>query len=160
MVFSLLISLVLGLFHPLHVSVTEIEFDEKEKELEIISRIFTDDLETAIRADRQLPELDLLNPAGGLKTNELVKEYVLKRITITVEGKEQKLNFLGFENDGEALICYIQVKDLRKVKNITIVQSVLLETFDDQSNLVHVTVSGKVKSLRLMRNNPAGKLEF
>ena len=160
MIISLLFSLVLGLFHPLHVSVTEIEWDEKERELEIISRIFTDDLETAIRADRQLPELDLLNPAGDLTTQELIKEYVLKRISIAVDGKDQKLNFLGFENDGEAVICYIQVKDVRKVKNVTVGQSVMLETFDDQSNLVHVTVSGKVKSLRLMRNNPSGKLEF
>jgi hypothetical protein len=32
--------------------------------------------------------------------------------------------------------------------------------YDDQSNLVNVTVEETTKSLRLMRNNPSGKLSF
>ena len=35
-----------------------------------------------------------------------------------------------------------------------------METYDDQSNLVHVTVKEKVRSLRLTKNNPTDELEF
>jgi hypothetical protein len=154
-----LISLLLWM-HPLHVSVTEIEFDERERELEMVSRIFTDDLETAIRSERGMPELDLLNPPNGMTTNQLVKDYVLNKISVSLDGKLQKLNFLGFEDDGEALVCYVQVKEVKKFKSITIINRVLLDTFDDQSNLVHTTVSGKVKSLRLLRGKDTGTLSF
>jgi hypothetical protein len=47
--------------HPIHVSVTEIEFDEKDKALEIMMRIFIDDLEVALRQDQKDPVLDILN---------------------------------------------------------------------------------------------------
>jgi hypothetical protein len=160
MLYSFILSLFLGLLHPLHISVTEIEFDEKEKELEIVTRIFTDDLETAIRAQRQMPELDLLNPPPGFTTDQLVKDYLFQQLSITLDGKAQKLNFLGIEKDDEAVVCYVQITPVKKWKTITVTNRVLLEMFDDQSNLVHVTVQGKVRSLRLMRNNPSGSLTF
>jgi hypothetical protein len=38
--------------------------------------------------------------------------------------------------------------------------SVIQETHADQSNLVHVTYLGTIKSLRLTRERPNGTLEF
>ncbi len=159
MVFPVLLSYILVAWHPLHVSVTEIAYDEKERELEIIMRIFTDDLETAIRARNNQPDLDLLNPATST-TNNLVKEYVLERFSVTLDGKRQALNFLGTQPEGDALLCFIQVRSVKKWKTIEVVNSVITETYDDQSNLVHVTVGSAVRSLRLMRNNPSGKIGF
>jgi hypothetical protein len=154
------ITSVVCLFHPIHVSVTEIEYDEKERELEIITRIFTDDFETAIRASRKMPELDLLNPSAGLTTDLLVKEYLMEHLSISLDGKAQRLNYLGFEDEGDALVCYVQVSPVKKWKTIMITNRVLLDIYDDQSNLVHVTLSGKVRSLRLMKNNPSGTITF
>lgn len=146
--------------HPIHISVTEIEFDERERELEITSRIFTDDLETAIRKDRNMPDLDLLSSPNGFTTAQLVKEYVLKHIAVSLDGKRQPLNYLGLEDDGEALICYIQVKNVKKVKSIAVTNTVLLDVFDDQSNIVHVTVTDRVKSMRLTGRNSSQTLTF
>jgi len=160
MVHSFIFSLWLMAFHPLHVSVTEIEYDEKEKELEIVMRMFTDDLETSIRADAHLPELDLLHPPSGHTTEALVKKYVMARLQITLDGKEQKLNFLGIEKDMDAVTAYIQVSPVKRWKTITVVNSVIHETYDDQSNIVHVTLGGTARSLRLMRNNPSGTITF
>lgn len=146
--------------HPIHISVTEIEFDEKEKELEIVMRIFADDLEASIRMDRNEPELDLLHPPKDVTTDELAKEYIVKRFQVALDGKQQKLKYLGSEVDGDALVFYIQVVQVKSWKSITVTNNVILETYDDQSNIVHVTVKGKTKSLRLMRNNPIGTLTF
>jgi hypothetical protein len=146
--------------HPIHVSVTEITFDEKEKELEIISRIFIDDLEAAIRQFRKEPELNLLDPRSSATTDDLVKTYLQQQIKILLDGREQKTIYLGHEIENEAILCYIQVKEVKKWKTIEIMNRVITELYDDQSNLVHVTVRGKVKSLRLMRSNPSGKLTF
>ncbi|MBL7843991.1 MAG: hypothetical protein KF846_06185 [Cyclobacteriaceae bacterium] len=146
--------------HPIHISVTEIEFDEKEKELEIMMRIFADDLETSIRVDRNEPELNLLHPTNGQTTDQLAKAYILKRLSVSLDGKPQKLNYLGSELDGDALIFYIQVTQVKSWRSITIMNSVILETYDDQSNLIHVTMKEKTKSLRLMRNNSSGTLTF
>ncbi len=147
-------------FHPIHVSVTEITYDEKEKELEIISRIFIDDLEASIRQARKQPELNLLEPGTTLTTDQLVRDYVLQQFKVSLDGRAQSITYLGHEIENEALLCYIQVKNVKKWKAIEVVNTVITELHDDQSNLVHVTVRGNVKSLRLMRNNPSGKLTF
>jgi hypothetical protein len=145
--------------HPIHVSVTEITYDEKEKELEVIARIFIDDLEASIRQAKNQPDIDLLNP-GGAPTDRLVSDYLQSRFKILLDGREQKTVYLGHEIENEAMLCYIQVPNVKKWKTIEVMNSIITELYDDQSNLVHVTVRGNVKSLRLMRNNPSGKLTF
>jgi hypothetical protein len=159
MVLPVILSCILTALHPLHVSVTDIVHDEKERELEIIMRIFIDDLETSVRAQRNNPELDLLNPAQST-TDGLVKDYILQRFSVSLDGKRQALNFLGTQVEDDALLCFIQVRAVKKWKTIEVLNSIITETYDDQSNLVHVTVGEKVRSLRLMKNNPSGKLVF
>lgn len=142
--------------HPIHVSVTEITWDEKERELEIIARIFVDDLETSIRNANDQPELKLLGPS----TDQLAWKYLESRFRISLDGRMQKVKYLGHEIDGDAILCYIQVSNVKKWNEIEVMNSMITELYDDQSNLVHVTVNEKVKSLRLMRDNPSGKLTF
>ncbi len=154
------ISVVLMTIHPIHVSVTEITIDEKEKELEIIARIFLDDLETAIRQSKKLTELNLLQPGLGITTDQLVSDYLLQHFKISLKGKPQKIKYLGHETENEAMLCYIQVSNVKKLEEIEVFNSVIMELHDDQSNLVHVTVRDNVKSLRLMRGSPSGKLTF
>lgn len=157
-ILSFFLSVLLA--HPIHVSVTEITFDEKERELEIIARIFIDDLETSIQHSKKQSELKLLEPASGVTTDQLVKEYLEPRFKISLDGQTQLVKYLGHELEGEAMLCYIQVSNVKKWKTIEVLNSIITELYDDQSNLVHVTVNDEVKSLRLMQDNPSGKITF
>lgn len=156
---SIFLSSVLILLHPLHISVTEITLDEKEKELEIMLRIFTDDLELAIRNAKNDETLNLLKPTNTT-TDKLVWEYLQSRFTLRADGKIQSINYIGHEADENVLIFYIQVQPVKKFRTIDITNSILTELYEDQSNLVNMTVDDNTKSLRLMRDNPSGKLSF
>jgi hypothetical protein len=151
--------MVIGL-HPLHVSVTEIEHDPKDKRLEIMMRVFIDDLELSLRNNINKPDLDLLDLKEGLTVDQLMTDYLADRLKIVLDNKPQKITLLGHEREGEAFIFYIEVSNVKKLKSIQVFNSIITETHDDQSNLVHVTVNGAVKSLRLTRNTPADKLTF
>lgn len=153
------LSSVLILLHPIHVSVTEITFDEKEKELEIMLRIFTDDLELAIRNAKSNPELNLLHPLNNT-LDKLAWEYIQPRFKLSADGKVQPVTYLGHEADDDVLVFYIQVRPIKKFKTISIINSILTEFYEDQSNLVNITVNDEIKSLRLMQNNPSGTLSF
>jgi hypothetical protein len=158
---SSLITVAFCLFvHPVHVSVTEIEYDQKEHALEIMMRVFIDDLELTLRNSRKDAELDILNPPKGTSTDQLIREYLQDHFNISLDNKLQKTSYLGHEREAEALIFYIEVKNVREWKTITIRNDIIMATHDDQSNLVHVYVGEKVKSLRLTRNTPADKLTF
>jgi hypothetical protein len=146
--------------HPIHVTVTEIEHDEKDKRLEIMLRVFIDDLELALRNDLKQPELDLLQPKGNMTTDQMVGQYVAKHFRMSLDNKVQKINYLGHEQESDAFILYIEVPNVKKWKTIYVMNNFLTDIHDDQSNLVHVTVKGMVKSLRLTRDTPGDKLTF
>jgi hypothetical protein len=152
---------VLAFFvHPMHVSVTEIEFDEKDKALEIMMRVFIDDLELSIKNKLNDPTLDLMQPKNGKTVDEMTSEYLKTNFKILLDGKPQQTMYLGHEREDDALIFYIEVSKVKKFKTIQIHNSIITETHDDQNNLVNVTVRETVKSLRLTRSNPVDKITF
>ena len=159
MLYSFLIS-VISVFHPIHISVTEVNYSAKDKALQITSRIFIDDLELSIQAKRNDPSLDILNPKNGLTTDQLVKEYILEHLQVKVDGKIKPLTYLGSEREDLALICYIEVENFKKAKTIEVMNTVIMETHEDQSNLVHITYNGPVKSARLVKENPKQVFQF
>lgn len=122
-------------------------------------RIFADDLETALRQFIQQPDLDILAmPQSGL--NDVMKKYLAQKFTLSLDHKRQEWNLLGHEKDGEAFVFYIEVSPVRKWKQISVRNNVLTEIYDDQNNLVHVTVGEKVKSLRLNQDKPVDEIVF
>jgi len=147
------------MLHPLHVSVTEIEFDEKDKALEIMMRVFVDDLELTMRQKMNQPELDITAPKGTT-IDAMMMPYINDHLKITVDNKAQKLHYLGHEQEGEAFIFYVEVENIKKLKTVQVMNNIIMEIHDDQSNLVHVTVRGKVKSLRLTKDQQVNSLTF
>jgi hypothetical protein len=160
--YSILIALPMQLaawVHPMHVSVTEIEMNDKEKRLEVMMRVFVDDLEVTLRRNFKQPELDVLEPKGQ-SLDELMQSYLKPRFQVSLDGKAQVIKYLGHERDHEAFIFYIEVEKVKKWKSIQVQNSIITEIYDDQSNLVHVTVAEIVRSLRLTRTKPADIITF
>ena len=146
-------------FHPIHISVTDIVYDEKERELEITTRIFIDDFELAMRESRKDATLNVLALTHE-EQDALLKEYLLKHLEIKLENKAQKISYLGHETESEAFECYAIVSNVKKWETIEVRNDILHALYDDQSNLVHVTVREKIRSLRLMKDEAVGKLVF
>lgn len=146
--------------HPLHVSVTEIEMDDKDKQLEIMMRVFVDDVELTMRRKLNQPALDIMNLKNGLTIDQLMTDYLSDHFKISLDGKPQKIKYLGHETDGEAFILYNEVSNVKKWKTIQVLNDVMMELHNDQSNLINVTVKGDVKSLRLTPESFTDKLTF
>src|SRR3954470_7165735 len=94
----MVINLIVLLFlHPIHVSVTEIEYSDKNKSLQITTRIFIDDLELSIRKQTKLESLDLLEPGPGMTKDQLVKAYLKEHFKVSIDGKPATINYLASE---------------------------------------------------------------
>jgi tRNA A-37 threonylcarbamoyl transferase component Bud32 len=145
--------------HPVHISVTEINYSEKDKSLQITSRMFVDDTELAVRAWKKNPDLDILEPKGAT-TRQLVEEYVRLHLKVWIDGKMTKMNFLAVEKEDLSFICYIEISNVKKAKSIKVLNDCIMEMHDDQSNLVHITYKAPVKSVRLTRQNPDEVFNF
>ena len=142
------------LLHPVHLSVTEVDYSQKDRTLQVTTRIFIDDLELSVRRGVKQPELDLLNPGGTTSTDKLVADYLQRHLQIRVDGKAIPLKFLGHETEDVAIICYLESPVIKKARQVEVINTVIQETHSDQSNIVHLTFNGPVQSARLTQDEP------
>ena len=145
------------IFHPLFISVTEIEHNAKEKTLEISCKIFTDDFEKTLRKHYS-GKVDLLNEKMKIPMGVMVNDYIQKHLVVNVDGKKANLQFIGFEQQEEGIISYFQVDAIPSVKNIRVFDDLLYDYNSQQMGIIHVTVNGNRKSTRL--NNPDANASF
>ena len=147
----------IGLAHPIFVSVTEIEHNEKNSSLEISCKIFTDDFETTLRKQYNT-KVDLLDARYKSSMNTLVNSYIQKHLLVFADGKPASLQFLGYEQQEEGIVSYYEVKNITSVKKIELINNILYEEKPQQMGIIHVTVKGERKSTKL--NNPEEKASF
>jgi hypothetical protein len=146
--------------HPIHISVTEINYNEKSKSLQITSRFFVDEMELGIRAQRKEPELDILGPKNGVTTRQLITNYLNVHFKIKIDGKPARINFLGYEKEDISFVSYLEIENVKKLKTIEVFNDIITEIHDDQSNLVHVIYKEPVKSVRLTHENTSEVFTF
>ena len=139
------------IFHPIFVSVTEIEHNAKEKSLEISCKIFTDDFEKTLRK-HYTEKIDLADEKLKAPMGRVVNDYIQKHLLINADGKKVTLQFIGFEQQEEGIISYLQVTNITAVKNISVFNDLLYDYSAQQMGIIHVIVNSNRKSTRL--NNP------
>ncbi len=143
--------------HPLFVSVTEIEWNAKDKTLELSCKIFTDDFEKTLR-NQYKTDVDLLKPKDKPAMEKMVSDYVQKHLQITADGKKTALQFLGYEQQEEGIVSFYQINNIAAVKKLNITNNILYEYKKEQLGIIHVTVDGNRKSSKL--NNPEERASF
>lgn len=148
-----------SLNHPLYVSVTEINHNAADKNLEISCKIFTDDFETALLKATG-SKIDLFNPRDKQQADKQVAAYIKKHLVIKLDNKPQSLEFIGFERESEAVWSYLQVTNTPAPKKIDINNDLLYDTFDQQINLLHVSVGGNRKSTKLNYPDVGASFQF
>ena len=143
--------------HPFHVSVTEINHNVSEKSLEISCKIYTDDFEK-ILAKNYKTKVDLGKAEMKTAMDSLVKKYILSHLSVKPDGRAIVYTYIGFEIESEACYAYVEVSNVSSVTNLAVSNSILYDEFDDQMNIIHVTVGGKRKSNKV--NYPEKELLF
>jgi hypothetical protein len=143
--------------HPIYVSVTEIEYNTKDKTLEISCKIFTDDFEKTLR-EAYKTYIDLLQPKDKNAMNKLVSDYVQKHLQIKVDEKAVALQFIGYEQEEEGIVSFYQVNNITAVKKLDITNNILYEYKKEQISIIHTHVNGNRKSTKLV--NPEDKCSF
>ena len=155
-VFPVLIS---ATTHKFYVSITKVEFAEDEQAVQIITKIFTDDIEEALR-QRYRPTVELGTEKETEADAALLEKYILQKIKIRINGEPATLNYLGNEYDNDVVKAYIEVTGVTSLEEIFVDNQLLTDIYEEQQNIVHVKVGKKRKSLILEKEKPNGVLNF
>ena len=145
--------------HPFYVSVTEINHNARDKNLEISCKIFTDDFEAALSKASGV-KVDLFNPKDKDAVEKQIGAYIKKHLIVKVDNKAVSLEFVGFERENEAVWSYLQVSNTMPPKKIDITNDLLYDSFDQQINLMHISVAGNRKSTKLNYPDASASFQF
>ena len=146
--------------HPVYISVTEINHNPAEKSLEISCKIFTNDFEQTLTKAFNA-KVDLFNPKDKAVLDKQITEYMRKHLVLKTDGKPVTLELVGYEREEDALWSYWQVTNMpNPPKKVDISNSILYDMFNQQINLMHVTVGGQRKSTKVNYPDMAASFQF
>jgi hypothetical protein len=146
-------------FHPLYISVTEINHNPKDKILEVSCKMFTNDLEAALEK-MSGTHVDLSAAKDKAVSDKLIGGYVEKHLRLKIDGRAAVLHFVGSEKENDGTWSYFQVDGVPAVKRIDVANDLLYDSFNQQIGIMHVTVGGQRKSTRLDYPDANASFEF
>jgi uncharacterized protein DUF6702 len=145
--------------HKFYVSIYQIHVASDKKRIEITSRIFMDDLNSAvgkhfnkkthIGENKEVPE-DVV----------LLKKYLAEKFTIKINGQKKDIVYLSKELEANVVICYFRISGVTKPDKIDIYNSALMELNDTQQNIIQYSKDDEKQSLLLTSESPSGVLNI
>lgn len=144
--------------HAFHTSLTEIQYNAKEKSLEISIRMFTDDLEVALTKANNGQKVMI----GGKNDNSeaILSKYIQQHFAIITPQKQKKsITIIGKELEGDATWVYVEIPNSQDLKGHILYNNVMQEIFDDQTNLVNFFYLGNKKTYLFNTKTKSAEIE-
>jgi hypothetical protein len=145
---KLILFSVWTLFHPVHVTLTSIDFVKEKRALEVFVKLYFDDFLLECTNDGRAVK------KGGYTGNEnelrtLMEEYLGDKIIIKVNDKEVhgKLKDINVQ-DNEARVN-LEYKDVKQPATIAIKNLILTGIYSDQANMVIIRIGDFEQGLKL-----------
>jgi len=148
--------------HEFHLSKCDIDYNEEESSLQVSISIFIDDLELTL-ANQGHDSLSICTGKEAPEAEMMMFRYIQDHLVIEVDDVPVELQWVGKEisEDLAAVWSYLEVKNVQPEKSIKITNDVLMSSFDDQQNVVKLTMDKNRKSFFLFsRKEYVGKLKL
>jgi hypothetical protein len=134
--------------HPFYVSVTEMKHVAKTRLLEISCKMFAEDMQDVLKQNYKTA-VDFDNNKLQAQNNKLISDYILKHLSLNIDGKAAAIKYVGFEKENESIFCYFEVDNIPPPAKVVVTNSILQDFKQEQINIVHVIVNGNRKSTKL-----------
>ncbi len=157
----LIMAVTVAASHKFYVSVTHLEFSDKDQMFQMTTRIFIDDLEAVLNARYEV-DANLTEKHEIPDADSLIVKYLKSKIDISINGEPKQLNYLGKKYQDDVVVCYLEIPSSAKndLRSVEIRNEVLTEMFDEQQNVVHLKIGDIKKSFILVRENNKGMLNL
>ncbi|MDX2145257.1 MAG: DUF6702 family protein [Rhodospirillaceae bacterium] len=143
--------------HGMHAAFTIIEDNPRTGALEIMHRIFIQDLELLLTA-RAGRRVTLLADPG---TQKILETYLLEIFSIkSPDGQALKPEWVGMKLNIDTVFVYQEVKNAAALPGLTINSQVLTETHPGQVNSVNITKNKRTQTLIFMSGDSAQSVTF
>lgn len=145
--------------HKFYVSLTEIRYNAESSTFEISMRIFPDDMDRVLNKIHGISThlATELEPRG---TDSLVRVYLEEHFSIESDGRPILLSYMGKEPEADAIWCYLESEQVDNPSAIVVHNSILMEEFEDQVNIIQVYAGKWNRGMLLTREHSTDQLKI
>lgn len=130
-------------------SMTKVDYIEGNKTLKFTTKVNTNHISNALK----------INPNIASFEAE-VKKYIGKNFNVYVNGTNKNLTFTGSQINGESVWVYFETSGVDNISNLKIKNSILLESYPKQLNLVNIAYKGIQKNMTFQRGKETMEVSF
>ncbi len=131
--------------HPVHVSVTNVDYISAEQEIQFSTRFFTDDFETNLNKIYD-KDLKIGTPNENLVANLYISDYLSKHLTFFAGTKLLKPKFeiekININSDENTTTVFVRF-GAKLNEKVSIQNTLMTDLYSDQKNLLIFTVGNK-----------------
>lgn len=121
--------------HPFHTSLAELSYNSRSNSWELSIRLFTDDFDLALSKFYK-KNLKLDNNNQG---DAYIPQYIAKHFGFREGGKlNHPFQYLGYNVETDVVWVYAEWPGSANLKGKKLENTLLLELFENQMNLVHI----------------------
>lgn len=125
--------------HDFHVSRTEVRHNAVDHILEASLHIFIDDLELALK-DYSSDALRVGTKMESTQADSLIHEYISDHLGVLSGGVLLSWNFVGKETTDDLSAIWVHMyTEWDGGGELAMINTILLETYDDQKNIIEYT---------------------
>ena len=139
--------------HPVHVSLLNIDLDPKTGKIEIAFKIYSDDFEQIIlnKYDVDLDITDKVDPGDKI---DAIHRYIDESFELSINGtKIDDWEYIGNQINEEAIWLYYSYLWPKEIEKISVINGIMMDFYEDQTNLVIVNWSDEQNGYRLNNKN-------
>lgn len=133
---------ILLLLHPVHVSLTGIEYDDVNRVWSVFVKVWSDDLEA---------DMNLGRSGGGLisgNSEERFFLYLSDRIIIMEDGTPVQMELVSATVDGLEHRFALRAKGKGDADSVTVVNRIMSRLYEDQANMLLISLGGLEEGYR------------
>lgn len=161
---KLIISILFILnMHPIHITITNIEYNEKDNNYDLVFKVFSDDFETIINKNYNA-ELNIFSNESINKNKKIISRYFRNNFNISINEKSligSNFIFYKHKSNHEATWFYFKLDAPdNKINNITIINKLMNELFQDQKNLTFFKNKTNEEAVSFNNNNIIKRFEI
>ncbi|MFZ4684728.1 MAG: DUF6702 family protein [Hyphomonadaceae bacterium] len=144
-----------ALAHRAQTVLTTVMWNASSSMLEVTHRLHAHDAELTLAATTGAQSVDITQ----VKNQAQLLLYIEKQFTMTDGGKTIALQPLGAEMEGEAILVYQECRLATPPKVLSIVNGILRDVFEGQTNLVNVRLAQRTRTLIFSGSDGAKRAE-
>jgi hypothetical protein len=133
--------------HRFHFGITDVSFNPKTGNTEIVHTYMAHDVE-ALLANLYQRQFDLTQP----EDEAVLRKYVEKQFWVEGAGKSRlPLRWVGMTADTQSVVIYQEIENTPLSKTVLIHDAVLVDFLAEQSNTLNFSENGNIRTMTFNR---------